>query len=158
MRQGVEGAGIVMVAVGAPPTPDGEADLTQVRQAVGEALLHAGPDVVIAIKSTIPPGSTRARAAAIARKDVAFVMCPEFLRRAPRCTTSGIPAASLGGEDSKARLRVAALFDGLDAVNLLCDSTSAELIKYSSNAFLATKISFINEMAQLCELTGADID
>jgi UDPglucose 6-dehydrogenase len=53
---------------------------------------------------------------------------------------------------------VAALFDGLVTVHLLCDSTSAELIKYGSNAFLATKISFINEMAQLCELTGADID
>ncbi|MGD0834035.1 MAG: UDP-glucose/GDP-mannose dehydrogenase family protein [Candidatus Dormibacteria bacterium] len=159
MREGVEGAGIVMVAVGTPPTPDGEADLTQVHQAVGEALLHAAPDVVIAIKSTIPPGSTRALAAATARKDVAFVMCPEFLREGSALHDFRNPSRIVvGGEDPRARQRVAALFDGLVTVHLLCDSTSAELIKYGSNAFLATKISFINEMAQLCELTGADID
>jgi UDPglucose 6-dehydrogenase len=159
MQEGVDGAGIIMIAVGTPPTPDGEADLTQVHQAVAEALVHAGPGVVIAIKSTIPPGSTRALAAATLRKDVAFVMCPEFLREGSALHDFRNPSRIVvGGEDPTARRRVVALFEGLDTVHLLCDSTSAELIKYGSNAFLATKISFINEMAQLCELTGADID
>jgi UDPglucose 6-dehydrogenase len=64
----------------------------------------------------------------------------------------------VGGEDAAAVKRVAALLGGPATTRLLCDSVSAELVKYGSNAFLATKISFINEMAQLCELTGADIE
>jgi UDPglucose 6-dehydrogenase len=158
MGEGVAGAGIIIVAVGTPPTPEGEADLSQVRQAVDEAVRHAAPGAVVAIKSTVPPGTTRALARASGRDDVAFVMFPEFLREGSALEDLRNPSrVVVGGEDAAAIGRVAALLGGPDTTRLLCDSVSAELIKYGSNAFLATKISFINEMAQLCELTGADI-
>ena len=159
MGEGVDGAGIVIVAVGTPPTPDGEADLSQVRRAVDEAVSHVSPGAVLAIKSTVPPGTTRALARASTRKDVAFVMFPEFLREGSALEDLRHPSrVVVGGENVAAVRRVSALFGGPDTTRVLCDSVSAELIKYGSNAFLATKISFINEMAQLCELTGADIE
>jgi UDPglucose 6-dehydrogenase len=159
MDEGVTGAGIVIVAVGTPPTRDGEADLTQVREAVDEAVRHAAPGTVIAIKSTVPPGTTRALQRGSSRDDLAFVMFPEFLREGSALEDLRRPSrVVVGGEDAAAVSRVAALLGGPDTTRLLCDSVSAELIKYGSNAFLATKISFINEMAQLCELTGADIE
>jgi UDPglucose 6-dehydrogenase len=159
MGEGVTGAGIVIVAVGTPPTPEGEADLSQVRRAVDEAVRHASAGAVVAIKSTVPPGTTRALARASGRGDLAFVMFPEFLREGSALADLRHPSrVVVGGEDPVAVERVAALLGGPGTSRLLCDSVSAELIKYGSNAFLATKISFVNEMAQLCELTGADIE
>ncbi len=159
MSEGVAGAGIVIVAVGTPPTPDGEADLSQVRQAVDQALGEVAPGAVIAIKSTVPPGTTRTLSRDSSRHDVAFVMFPEFLREGSALEDLRHPSrVVVGGEDDVAVRRVAALLGGPGTTRLLCDSVSAELVKYGSNAFLATKISFINEMAQLCELTGADIE
>jgi UDPglucose 6-dehydrogenase len=159
MAEGVTGAGIVIVAVGTPPTHDGEADLTQVHQAVDEAVRLAAPGTVIAIKSTVPPGTTRALQRGSPRDDLAFVMFPEFLREGSALEDLRRPSrVVVGGEDAAAVSRVAALLGSPDTTRLLCDSVSAELIKYGSNAFLATKISFINEMAHLCELTGADIE
>jgi UDPglucose 6-dehydrogenase len=159
IREGVAGAGIVIVAVGTPPTPDGEADLSDVRQAVGEAVVHAGAGAVVAIKSTVPPGTTRALDRGSGRADIAFVSFPEFLREGAALEDLHHPSrVVVGGSDPAAVGRVAALLGGPDTPRVLCDSASAELVKYGSNAFLATKISFINEMAQLCELTGADIE
>ena len=159
MKEGAAGAGIVIVAVGTPPTHDGEADLSQVRLAVDQALAEVAPGAVIAIKSTVPPGTTRALARDSSRHDVTFVMFPEFLREGSALEDLRHPSrVVVGGEDIAAVQRVAALLGGPDTTRLLCDSVSAELVKYGSNAFLATKISFINEMAQLCELTGADIE
>jgi UDPglucose 6-dehydrogenase len=159
MSEGVAGAGVVIVAVGTPPTPEGAADLSQVLQAVDEAVHHAAPGAVVAIKSTVPPGTTRALTRDSRRDDITFVMFPEFLREGSALEDLRNPSrVVVGGEDGAAVQRVAALLGGPDTPRLLCDSVSAELIKYGSNAFLATKISFINEMAQLCELTGADIE
>ena len=156
---GVAGAGIVIVAVGTPPTADGEADLAQVHAAVDAVVEHATPGTVVAIKSTVPPGTTRALARRCRRDDLAFVMFPEFLREGSALEDLRTPSrVVVGGDDPAAVGRVAALLGGPNTTRLLCDSVSAELIKYGSNAFLATKISFINEMAQLCELTGADIE
>jgi UDPglucose 6-dehydrogenase len=159
MKEGAAGAGIVIVAVGTPPTHDGEADLSQVRHAVDQALAEVAPGAIIAIKSTVPPGTTRALARDSRRNDVTFVMFPEFLREGSALEDLRHPSrVVVGGEDIAAVQRVAALMGGSGTTRLLCDSVSAELVKYGSNAFLATKISFINEMAQLCELTGADIE
>ncbi len=158
MAEGAAGAGIVIVAVGTPPAPDGEADISQVRRAVEETLSHVSAGTVIAVKSTVPPGTTRSLARTTSRSDVSFVMFPEFLREGSALEDLHHPSrVVVGGEDPEAVRRVACLLDGSDAPRVLCDSVSAELIKYGANAFLATKISFINEMAQLCELTGGDI-
>jgi UDPglucose 6-dehydrogenase len=86
-------------------------------------------------------------------------MCPEFMREGNALHDFHHPARLVvGGDDPAACRRLASLFAELGGETIICDSTSAELIKYGSNAFLATKISFINEMARLCELTGANVD
>jgi len=159
--QAVRGAGIVFVAVGTPPLPDGGADLRQVRDAVGQLRRHIGPDAVVVIKSTVPPGTTQSliEASTRDRLNAPVVTCPEFLREGSALNDCRNPSrVVIGGDDEQARARVAALFQHLETAVIQTDATSAEMIKYGSNAFLALKISFINEMARLCELIGGDID
>jgi UDPglucose 6-dehydrogenase len=156
----MRGAAVIMIAVGTPPLGDGRADLTQIRAAVTEAVRNAGTDTVIAIKSTVPPGTT-ASLQSICRRNgrlVPLTVCPEFLAEGSAVRDfRQPPQVVIGGDDLAACERVAQLFGHLDAPLRITDSTSAELIKYGVNAFLALKISFINEMAQLCEFTGADV-
>ena len=155
---GLRGAGIAMVAVGTPPTEEGDADLSQVRSAVGSITAHAEPGTVVAIKSTVPPGTTAAFCRSVGG-GLPLVMCPEFLREGTALHDFHHPTRIVvGGDDAQACRRVADLFSPLDAPVILTDATSAEMIKYGTNAFLALKISFINEIAQLCELTGASVD
>jgi UDPglucose 6-dehydrogenase len=158
MAEGAAGAEVVIIAVGTPPAADGDADLSQVRTAVASAAQHAGAGSVVAIKSTVPPGTTRSMQR-LAGERVPVVMCPEFLREGSALHDFHHPARLVvGGDDPEAQRRVAALFAGLGGEIVLTDSVSAELIKYGTNAFLALKISFINEIAHLCELTGGDVD
>ncbi|MFZ0130613.1 MAG: UDP-glucose/GDP-mannose dehydrogenase family protein [Candidatus Dormiibacterota bacterium] len=156
----MDGAQIIMLAVGTPPLSDGRADLTQVRAALSQAVQHAGPETVIVIKSTVPPGTTASLRALCRRngRSVPLAVCPEFLAEGSAVRDfRQPPQVVIGGDDHDACERVARLFGHLDAPIRITDSTSAELIKYGVNAFLALKISFINEMAQLCEFTGADV-
>jgi UDPglucose 6-dehydrogenase len=161
MRSAVSGAGIVFVAVGTPPHQDGSADLDQVQSAVEQIGASAADGTVVAIKSTVPPGTavrlTVPRAPG--RQPVSVVACPEFLREGSALEDFRHPArVVIGGADNAACRRVAAVFDPLAAPVIITDATSAELVKYGANAFLALKISFINEIARVCELTGGDID
>jgi UDPglucose 6-dehydrogenase len=159
IAEGVDGAGIVIIAVGTPPTEVGDADLGAVREAITSAAEHAAKGTVVAIKSTVPPGTTLAMQRTIARSGLPVVMCPEFLREGAALHDFHQPTRLVvGGEDRGACERVAALFGHADAPVIITDSTSAELIKYGTNAFLALKISFINEIAYLCELTGGEVD
>lgn len=154
------GAAVIMIAVGTPPLGDGRADLTQVRAAVTQAVRNAGPETVIAIKSTVPPGTTTSLQSLCRRNGrvVPLTVCPEFLAEGSAVRDfRQPPQVVIGGDDRDACERVARLFGHLDAPIRITDPTSAELIKYGVNAFLALKISFINEMAQLCEFTGADV-
>jgi UDPglucose 6-dehydrogenase len=154
------GAAVIMIAVGTPPLGDGRADLTQVRAAVSQAVRYAEPETVIAIKSTVPPGTTASLQSLCRRNGrlVPLTVCPEFLAEGSAVRDfRQPPQVVIGGDDPAACERVAQLFGHLDAPIRITDSTSAELIKYGVNAFLALKISFINEMAQLCEFTGADV-
>src|SRR5579863_6402411 len=156
----MRGAAVIMIAVGTPPLGDGRADLTQVRAAVTQAVKHAGPETVIAIKSTVPPGTTSSLQSICRRNGrvVPLTVCPEFLAEGSAVRDfRQPPQVVIGGDDPVACERVAQLFGHLDAPLRITDPTSAELIKYGVNAFLALKISFINEMAQLCEFTGADV-
>jgi UDPglucose 6-dehydrogenase len=155
---GVRDAGIVMIAVGTPPAEDGEADLSQVRDAVASAAANARRGAVIAIKSTIPPGTTSGMVASRLAAGFPLVSCPEFLREGSAIEDFHHPTRIIvGGADRAACDRVAALFGHLDAPVIITDSTSAEMVKYGTNTFLALKISFINEIAHLCELTGAEV-
>jgi UDPglucose 6-dehydrogenase len=161
MAEALRGARVVMIAVGTPPLADYRADLSQVRAALAEAVSHADPDTVLVIKSTVPPGTTASLRSLCRRNGHTFplAVCPEFLSEGTAVKDfNHPPVVVIGGDDRRACERVAHLFEYLDAQVLITDSTSAELIKYGVNSFLALKISFINEMAQLCELTGADVE
>jgi UDPglucose 6-dehydrogenase len=155
---GARDAGIAMVAVGTPPTDSGEADLSQVRDAVAGAAANLRRGAVIAVKSTIPPGTTAAMVASRLAAGFPLVSCPEFLREGSAIHDFNHPTRIVvGGADRAACARVAALFEHLPAPVIVTDSTSAEMVKYGTNTFLALKISFINEIAHLCELTGAEV-
>ena len=151
----------VVVAVGTPSLPDGSADLGALHTVIAQVRNHAEPGTVLVIKSTVPPGT----AARVQRSldgppfRIPVVSCPEFLREGTALTDMATAArVVVGGDDDDAVQRVAALF-AVPGAELVCtDATSAELVKYGSNAFLATKISFINEMANVCELVGGDVD
>jgi UDPglucose 6-dehydrogenase len=159
-RAAVSGAGMVFIAVGTPPRADGTADLSQVRTAVDDVSATAADSTVLVIKSTVPPGTTVSLRGARpdGRPPLVTIACPEFLREGSALEDfRKPPRVVVGGRDVAARSRVGALFEPLGTRVLFTDATSAELVKYGSNAFLALKISFINEMANICELTGGDI-
>jgi UDPglucose 6-dehydrogenase len=161
MCSGLSGAGIVFVAVGTPPHQDGGADLDQLHDALDKIGPCAGDGTVVVIKSTVPPGTTSSlrvpRPAGAAA--ISLVACPEFLREGNALEDFRRPArVVIGGADRGACERVSAVFEPLNTQVIVTDPTSAELVKYGANAFLALKISFINEMAHICELTGGDID
>jgi UDPglucose 6-dehydrogenase len=160
VAEAMRGAQIAMLAVGTPPLADGRADLSQVRAALSSTVAHAGPNTVMVIKSTVPPGTTAALRRLCRRngRTLPLAVCPEFLSEGSAVKDfRQPPQVVIGGDDPAACARVAQLFAHLDAPIQITDSTSAELIKYGVNAFLALKISFINEMAQLCEHTDADV-
>ena len=109
-------------------------------------------------KSTVPVGSTKVIERVLDRSDVAVVSNPEFLREGTAVQDFLHPdRVVIGAEDRQAGLKLAALYVDLRAPLVLTDPASAETIKYASNAFLATKISFANALAALCESVGADV-
>jgi UDPglucose 6-dehydrogenase len=158
------GAEYVFLAVGTPPDRRGGADLTALKAAarsIGTLLDHP---LTIVSKSTVPIGTgdvvTEIIGAARPDSSVPFwvVSNPEFLREGSAVTDFMHPdRVVLGGHDRAAAERVAELYAPLDAPVLVTDLYTAEMIKYASNAFLATKISFINEIARICEKLDADV-
>ena len=155
-----ERAGLAFVCVGTPPTYSGDADLTAVWQVVDE-LPDTGDGLVLIMKSTVPPGTgERVRAWLDARglSHVGYVSNPEFLAEGTAVANFMRPdRIVVGSFRSEEGDRVATLHKELGAPIVRADVTSAEMIKYASNAFLATKVSFINEIANVCEEVGADV-
>lgn len=156
-------AEFVFIAVGTPEGVDGEADLKYVRAASESiASTMTGP-IIIVNKSTVPVGTGDWVAEIIQANQpdgVSFsvVSCPEFLREGSAIADFMSPARTiLGSLDLEAAEKVAQLHLPLRAPIVITDLRTAEMIKYASNAFLATKISFINEMANICEELGANI-
>jgi UDPglucose 6-dehydrogenase len=152
-------SGIAMIAVGTPATSGGSADMRYVRSVVDLLEARGEPGTVVVMKSTVPPGTGARLAARLAAKGMHYVSNPEFLREGSAVEDwFATDRVVLGGSAPEAIDRVRAIYAGIDAPIVACDITSAEMIKYASNAFLATKISFINEIAVLCDLTGASVD
>jgi UDPglucose 6-dehydrogenase len=151
-------AEFVYLCVPTPQGPDGSADLSYVEDAartIGPLLV---PDAVVVNKSTVPVGSTRFVEQALGRSDVHVVSNPEFLREGSAVHDFLNPdRVVIGADDQAAAIRVAALYLGVPAPLMVTDPVSAETIKYASNAFLATKLSFINAVAAVCEAVGADV-
>jgi UDPglucose 6-dehydrogenase len=143
------------------PTPqgaDGSADLSYIEAAAREIGPLLPSEAIVVNKSTVPVGSTRVVERALARSDVAVVSNPEFLREGSAIHDFLNPdRIVIGAEDQAAAVRVSALYIGITAPIIVTDPASAETIKYAANAFLATKISFINAVAAVCEAVGADI-
>jgi UDPglucose 6-dehydrogenase len=162
-EEAVPGADFVFIAVGTPSGVDGEADLQYVRQsAISVAQTMTNPLVVVN-KSTVPVGTGDWVADIIIsnqKEPIPFsvVSCPEFLREGSAIADFMNPARTvLGSLDEEAAEKVAQLHLPLRAPIVVSDLRTAEMIKYASNAFLATKISFINEIANICEALGADV-
>ena len=153
-------APIVFVCVGTPPTYSGDADLSAVWRVVDELPPHEERSLLV-MKSTVPVGTgEKARAAleARGRAHVAYVSNPEFLAEGTAVRDFMEPDRVVVGAYAEADSEiVAALYDPLGAPIVRTDVASAEMIKLAANAFLMTRISFINEIANVCEATGADV-
>ena len=153
-----EGAEFVFLCVPTPQGPDGSADMSYIEGAAREIAPHLASEAVVINKSTVPVGSTRVVERALGRDDVFVVSNPEFLREGSAVHDWLNPdRIVIGSDDQAAAIRVASLFEALRAPLLVTDPASAETIKYASNAFLATKVSFVNAVANLCEAVGADV-
>lgn len=162
-EQGLEDSEFVFIAVGTPSTTNGRPDLRWVRSAArGIAEAANGPLIVIN-KSTVPVGTVDLVSRIISRykrnnHDFALVANPEFLREGLAVFDFLHPTrVVVGSEDVNAAKAVAQLYEPLDCPIIICDAATAEMSKYASNALLAARISFINELALLCDKLGVDI-
>jgi UDPglucose 6-dehydrogenase len=154
----VGGAEFVFLCVPTPQGDDGSADLSYVEAVAAEISPNLAPGTVIVNKSTVPVGSTLVVERVLGRTDVQVVSNPEFLREGTAVADSLHPERIVvGADDQAAAARVGELFAGTRAPLLITDAATAETIKYASNAFLATKLSFVNAVAGLCEAVGADV-
>jgi UDPglucose 6-dehydrogenase len=173
VREGMEGGRLSFVVGAASaartsefaylcvPTPqgdDGSADLSYIETAARQIGPVLPSEAVVVNKSTVPVGSTRAVERVLGRDDVTVVSNPEFLREGSAVHDFLNPdRIVIGSDDQSAAVRVASLYIGVTAPIIVTDPASAETIKYASNAFLATKISFVNAIAAVCEAVGADV-
>ena len=166
LRSSVVDADLVFIAVGTPTRRgDGHADLKYVYAAAQELAQHLEGYTVIVDKSTVPVGTAREVHRIISKAnpsaDFDVASNPEFLREGSAISDFTRPdRVVLGVESSRAESRLRELYRPLNLIEApihVTDLESAEIIKYASNAFLATKISFINEISQLCEKTGGDV-
>jgi UDPglucose 6-dehydrogenase len=162
-KEGLEGTEFAFIAVGTPSGVDGEADLRHVAAVAETIAENMHSPVVIVNKSTVPVGTGDWVADIVRqhqREPIPFwvVSCPEFLREGSAISDFMQPHRTvLGSLDPDAAEKVAQLHLPLRAPIVITDLRTAEMIKYASNAFLATKISFINEIANICEALGADV-
>jgi UDPglucose 6-dehydrogenase len=161
--EALKGAEFAFIAVGTPSGVDGNADLQYVDAAARSIAKNMTAPLIIINKSTVPIGTGDwvadiVKSAQPTPMDFAVVSCPEFLREGSAIADFMNPHRNvIGSLDRDAADKVAQLHLPLRAPIVITDLRTAEMIKYASNAFLATKISFINELADLCELVGADV-
>jgi len=161
--EGLRGSEFVFIAVGTPSGVDGEADLRYVASAAQSIAENMTDPLIVVNKSTVPVGTGDWVAEIVKRHQpdsipFSVVSCPEFLREGSAISDFMQPHRTvLGSLDLEAADKVAQLHLPLRSPIVITDLRTAEMIKYASNAFLATKISFINEIANICEELGADV-
>ena len=154
-------AEFVFIAVDTPTSPSGACDLNALKSATTSMAPALRENAIVVNKSTVPVG-TGDEVLRLLRLhgayDASVVSNPEFLQEGDAIRNFTVPdRIILGGDDPSATARVAELYREFDAPIVQCDIRTAEMIKYASNAFLAMKISFINEMASICDVLGADV-
>ncbi len=159
LADALEHARLLFVAVGTPPTYSGDADLSAVHAVVNA--IPASKEHALVMKSTVPCGTGASLMRVFGEQDkggLGYVSCPEFLKEGSAVEDFLHPdRVVVGADDGWAGDAVAELYAPLNAPLVRTDIASAEMVKLASNAFLATKISFINEIANVCEETGADV-
>lgn len=162
-REALNGAEIIIIAVGTPQMEDGRANLSYLEQAAKDIAANLVQNAVIVLKSTVPVGThelIKKIMVDICNENVTLEMVsnPEFLRQGSAIMDTLKPdRIIIGSENDEVAKKVQEMYLPLNAPFLLTSIKSAEMIKYASNAYLATKISFINEIANLCEVIGADV-
>jgi UDPglucose 6-dehydrogenase len=165
LKAGIESALAIFISVGTPPNPDGSPDLTFVRQVAEAIAKYMNGYKVVVTKSTVPTGTGRMIEQILRSNDgdqeFSVVSNPEFLREGSAISDFLRPdRIVIGASDARAIEVMKEIYSRLflaETPFVITDVASAELIKYASNGFLAVKISFINEIARLCEVMGADV-
>lgn len=166
LKEGVEKSEVIIIAVGTPPGANHEADMTSVLEVAKAIGQYINGDKVVVNKSTVPVGTARKVKQVILDTMkggylVDVVSNPEFLREGTAIKDFTVPDRIIIGTDSPSAQKIMErVYRGVVRTGnplFVTDIESAELIKYASNSFLATKISFINEIARLCEKVGADV-
>jgi UDPglucose 6-dehydrogenase len=166
MGAAVRNARVILIAVGTPPGEDGSADLTHVLTVAREVGRHMNDPKIVVTKSTVPVGTAeKVRAAVRSQTDIPFAICsnPEFLKEGAAIDDFMKPdRVVIGVDDEEAQEIMGELYapftrQGGNRI-LFMDIASAEVTKYAANAMLATRISFMNQMALFCELVGADVN
>ena len=164
----MENADCIVICVGTPPDKEGAADLSYIKsaaQSIGKAVKDIDKYQVITVKSTVPPGTTETLVKPIVMQNsgrtndtLGFCMNPEFLREGRAIDDFMHPDRIVIGGDCDEAVRIfRKIYENLNAPLLSCSLKAAEMIKYASNAFLATKISFSNEIGNLCKKMGIDV-
>lgn len=158
----MDGADAIFIAVGTPSREDGHADLQYVYAVAEQIGQNLKGYTVVVNKSTVPVGTGKEVEEIIKKHysgEFAVVSCPEFLREGSAVPDFMKPdRIVIGASDERSAKVVLDIFQPIKGEKLVTSVESAEIIKYASNAFLATKISFINEIAQLCERAGGDVE
>jgi UDPglucose 6-dehydrogenase len=159
-KEAATGAKFVFLALPTPEGPDGRAELKYVHAVVDELANEVDEDTLFVVKSTVPPGTVASLRKRLADQGspARIVSHPEFLREGNAVEDFLEPDRIVVGAWDEADGRaVADLYRSLNAPVVLTDPTSAEMIKYASNAYLATRLTFVNTLANVCEAVGADI-
>lgn len=158
-----KGADVTFICVGTPEKADGSANLQYVYETVDNILANVTGDIVLVVKSTVPIGTNDTIQKYIEEKytggfKIEVASNPEFLAQGTAVKNMMYPdRIVIGTEDDHAKETMAKVYETMDCPVVFTDRRSAEMIKYASNCFLAVKISFINEIANLCESLGADV-
>lgn len=157
LKDAVSEAEFIFTCVPTPQDEDGSADLSYVISASTSISQHLKPGAVVITKSTVPVGSAQRVEQAINRDDIHVASNPEFLREGAAVQDFKFPdRIVVGARTSEVAQKVMDLYATVDCPKVLTSQPAAELIKYASNSFLAIKLSFVNDMAALCEVAGAD--
>lgn len=158
VSEALKGADFTFLCVPTPQDASGAADMSYVKSAAQMIAKDLGAGSIVINKSTVPIGTTELVKQILNRSDVSVISNPEFLREGAAVADFLNPDRIIvGGDDESAVDRVAELYQPIGKPILKTDAPSAEMIKYAANAFLATKISFINGIASICENVGADV-
>lgn len=158
IEESLNGSEFVFLAVPTPSMPDGSSDLSAVMSVAEQLKQHAADGTTVVIKSTVPVG-TGDTVAAVLDAQLSVVNNPEFLREGVAVTDFLQPdRIVVGSDNAHSASAVASLYKSVDAEVIITDRRSAELSKYASNAYLAVRLSFANEIARISQATDADID